>query len=119
MDKSGKIETEPHMERSLIKLNCWEFKKCGREGDADDVFQDEETCPASIAEYTDGVNDGMNGGRACWAIAGTFCRGEIQGVHAKEINNCFNCDFYLLVKRDEGKKLETGSELALRILESE
>jgi hypothetical protein len=32
-------------------------------------------------------------GRPCWAVAGTFCDGEVQGTFAKKLINCMDCDF--------------------------
>ena len=36
-------------------------------------------CRASIDTSTSGINGGMNGGRICWAVSGTFC--AIPGLH--------------------------------------
>lgn len=79
-----------------MKKNCWEFKDCGRgpgsNGDA---------CPAGKEKRLDGVHDGKNGGRACWAIAGTFCGGEVQGTFARKFDTCEKCEFYRAVKTEE------------------
>lgn len=48
-----------------------------------------------------GLNDGTKGGRICWAVAGTFCGGEVQGEYAQKIDSCMDCDFFKLVKREE------------------
>jgi len=42
----------------------------------------------------DGVNDGKNAGRACWAIAGTFSGDEVQVEYACKIKTCLECEFY-------------------------
>jgi hypothetical protein len=82
------------------KLNCWEFKKCGRQpGGAH--WREFGICPATIEERLDGVHDGVNGGRACWVIAGTFCKAEVQGTFAQKFKNCEICDFYQNVKEGE------------------
>ncbi len=52
------------------KLNCWEFKKCGRQPQGPHV-KDQGLCPASLEEGLDGVHDGVNAGRACWVITGS------------------------------------------------
>ena len=79
-----------------MKTNCWEFKKCGREpggGKAKELG----VCLAATAKAVDGVHGGKNGGRACWAVCGTLCGGEVQGTFADKIGNCKVCDFYKLV----------------------
>ena len=30
----------------------------------------------------------------CWTIAGTRCKGEVQGKFAQKFNNCLTCEFY-------------------------
>jgi hypothetical protein len=82
------------------KLNCWEFKRCGREpGGA--YSASGGACIASVERRADGVNSGNNGGRACWAITGTECGGKPQGVFAQKIDSCQNCEFYLKVMDEE------------------
>ncbi len=98
---------EFHLEKQSIKMNCWEFKNCGREA---------EICPAATELSANGINDGKNGGRTCWVIAGTLCGGRVQGVHAEKISDCMECDFYLLVKKEEGNGFDTAIELAMRVL---
>lgn len=86
--------------------------KCGKETVDDNVFFSEEgTCPASTEHYMDGVNDGKNAGRACWAVAGTLCNETVQGDYASKIKSCLKCEFYLQVQKEEGDRLITGSEL--------
>jgi len=83
-----------------MKMNCWEFKKCGREPGG---IKESELgiCPASTEMKLDGVHGGTNSGRTCWAVAGTFCAGEIQGTFAEKFNNCKECDFYKEVYDEE------------------
>ena len=57
------------------RINCWEFKKCGRDKNGD--------CPAY-----------PKGGRLCYLVAGTMCGGKVQGQYAMKIQNCRECDFY-------------------------
>ncbi|MDH4027788.1 MAG: hypothetical protein OEU95_03020 [Nitrospirota bacterium] len=83
------------------RQNCWEVNKCGRELggiDADRLG----VCPAAIDASSDGLNKGMNGGRICWAIAGTFCNDRVQGTFAEKESTCMSCDFYKRVKEEEG-----------------
>ncbi len=77
------------------KKNCWEVKLCGRELGGENV-EDMGTCPAAIDERLDSTHGGKNAGRACWALAGTMCGGEIQGTYAQKLGSCLNCDFLLL-----------------------
>jgi len=83
------------------KLNCWEFKKCGREPGGVNVSQI-GVCPAAIEASADGQNGGKNGGRICWAVTGTLCEGEVQGTSAQKRISCLICDFYELVREEEG-----------------
>jgi hypothetical protein len=84
----------------MAKLNCWEFKNCGREPGGSKVTE-LGVCPASVEGRMDGTHEGVNAGRACWVIAGTLCRGEVQGTFAKKYEACEKCDFYQKVKSDE------------------
>ena len=81
----------------MSRMNCWEFFECGREPDGKKV-REYGICPASVKTELDGVNDGENGGRSCWAIAGTFCGGEAQGTYAQKLGNCLKCDFHAFVR---------------------
>ena len=49
----------------------------------------------------DGVHGGINAGRTCWAVAGTFCEGEVQGTFAQKISSCKDCNFYRVVYEEE------------------
>lgn len=63
-------------------MNCWEFKKCGRE--AGGIKATElGICPA----YPDN-------GKRCARVAGTLCGGTVQGTFAMKIGSCMTCDFY-------------------------
>ena len=82
------------------KLNCWEFKKCGRQPGG---HKEKElgTCPVTVHGALDGAHEGIKGGRACWVIAGSLCGGKIQGTYAQKLNNCWRCEFMNLVKKEE------------------
>lgn len=84
-----------------MKKNCWEFKGCGREpgGKNAEILG---ICPATIESHLDGTHGGKNAGRACWVVAGTLCRGEVQGTFAKKFGDCLKCDFFQLVRKEEG-----------------
>ena len=63
----------------MAKINCWEFMKCGREPGGMNSIE-LGICSASVEISIDGINGGKNGGRACWALSGTFCEGRYKGV---------------------------------------
>ena len=42
------------------------------------------------------------GSRICWSVAGTFCRGQVQGTFAQKAINCMACGVYQTVQREEG-----------------
>jgi hypothetical protein len=96
------------------KINCWEFKKCGREPGGKHVH-DLGICPATIEEKLDNIHEGKNAGRCCWVLAGTLCKGEVQGSFAQKYKNCEICDFYKKVKDEEFPKFQL-SALILRKL---
>lgn len=83
-----------------MKKNCWEFMKCGREPGG---FKEKElgVCPAATEQKVDGINNGKNGGRCCWAVAGTLCEGKIQGGFGQKVLNCIKCKFYKEVFLEE------------------
>jgi hypothetical protein len=86
----------------MKKLNCWEVKKCGRESEGAKV-KELGICPASTEERLDDIHGGKNAGRVCWAVAGTFCEGKVQGTYAQKYGNCAVCEFFIKVRHEEGK----------------
>jgi hypothetical protein len=84
------------------RLNCWELLKCGREPGGMNV-DELGVCAATTSIKHDGINNGMNGGRYCWAITGTYCKGEVQGTFARKIKNCIDCKLFLQVQSQEGR----------------
>ena len=85
----------------MNKENWWEIKKCGREPEGARVSEMGE-CIAAIDNAYKGKNDGKNAGRYCWRVAGTFCEGKVQGDMAAKIMDCVQCDFFQIVKQEEG-----------------
>jgi eukaryotic-like serine/threonine-protein kinase len=83
------------------RINCWEYMKCGREAGGDKVT-DLGVCIAASDTSYDGLNSGTCGGRICWAVAGTFCEGKIQGPFSEKRQTCLSCDFYKQVQEEEG-----------------
>jgi hypothetical protein len=98
------------------KFNCWDFKKCGREPGGTKV-EELGVCIVSTEIRANGINDGKNAGRACWAVAGTLCGGVVQGTFAMKLGNCLKCDFYKLVTKEEGSKHQKAKDI-LKKLES-
>jgi hypothetical protein len=94
----------------MKKKNCWEFKRCGREVGGGKV-KELGTCPAVTERRLDGSHDGECAGRACWVVAGTLCDGAVQGTFAKKFGDCEQCEFYNLVRREEGLKFKISSML--------
>jgi len=85
------------------KLNCWEFKKCGRELGGSNAFE-LGVCPAATDVHLDNVHSGIHAGRACWVVAGTLCEGIVRGTFAQKYRTCGQCDFYEHAKiRRRGK----------------
>jgi len=98
----------------MPKLNCWEFKKCGREpGGAKAV--ELGVCPAATEVRTHGTNSGQNGGRACWALTGTLCGGQVQGTFAMKLGNCIGCEFFRLVAAEEGPDHESAKDILTKL----
>ncbi len=87
-----------------MKINCWEFKKCGREPGGKKAA-DLGVCPSATETALDGAHGGKNAGRACWVVAGSLCGGKIQGTYAQKLLNCWRCDFMNTVKREENATL--------------
>jgi methyl-accepting chemotaxis protein len=61
---------------------CWESKKCGRIPGGKKVGE-MGVCPA----YPDH-------GKDCWAVAGTFCGGKVQGAVRDKVGGCMVCSYY-------------------------
>jgi len=94
----------------MAKQNCWEFKKCGREVGGPKAAE-LGVCAAAKATKVNGIHGGKNGGRACWAVAGTLCGGKLQGTFATKISSCMACDFYRIVISEEGSNCKNAREL--------
>ncbi|MHB8809385.1 MAG: two-CW domain-containing protein [Desulfobulbaceae bacterium] len=81
----------------MSRMNCWEFFDCGREPEGKKAAE-YGVCPAASSSSLNGINDGANGGRSCWAIAGTYCGGKPQGTYAQKLGDCLKCDFHTFVR---------------------
>jgi hypothetical protein len=98
----------------MEKLNCWEDKNCGREPGGRNVH-DLGVCPVAVLVAADGINGGKNGGRACWAVAGTLCGGEVKATLARKLGDCLKCDFFKRVVREEGASYANATIIARRL----
>jgi hypothetical protein len=101
-------------EEQMAKQNCWEFKKCGREPGGLKVAE-LGVCPAAFEKRVNGIHGGINGGRACWAVTGTFCGGKVQGTFASKLVNCMECEFYKRVGSEEGKDFEGAKTILAQL----
>lgn len=61
------------------------------------------------------MNDGVNGGRVCWVVTGTFCGGKVQGTFAMKLVNCIECEFYKLVAQEEGADYAKAKNILARL----
>jgi hypothetical protein len=85
---------------SNSKKNCWEFMSCGRQSGGARAH-DLGVCPVSTTQALDGAHDGQNAGRACWVVAKSLCGGKIQGSYDQKLIDCWRCDFFKTVKKEE------------------
>lgn len=84
----------------MEKKNCWEIKKCQREPGGSKTG-DLGECPAALDTSSNGINYGRNGGRICWAVAGTFCGGKVQGDYAQKSVSCMACEVFIQIQVEE------------------
>jgi len=63
------------------------------------------------------TNHGKNAGRFCWAVAGTYCNGKVQGSFAEKLKNCAKCDFFKKVQSEESGKHANLMNLILQNIE--
>ena len=91
-------------------MNCWEFKKCGREPGGVNVTEFGE-CPAARNTKLDGQNHGKNGGRICWLVKSTLCGSKVQGDFYSKLGNCIRCEFLKTVHKEEGPNFTYGMKI--------
>ncbi len=92
-----------------MKKNCWEVKGCGQQRREHNNTL--VKCPVPEMAASDGINGGKNAGRICWLIANTMCRGDNATTFEDMIKVCTECDFYKLVREEEGKMLMYSIEV--------
>lgn len=88
-----------------VRLNCWEYKQCGREPLGNKVIE-LGVCPAATTVSFHKANHGRNAGRACWCVPRTLCGSKSQVSAADRLTLCKSCDFFELVKQEEGTWFE-------------
>jgi hypothetical protein len=98
----------------MAKQNCWEFKKCGRQPGGPKAAE-LGVCPAAVETKANGINGGVKGGRACWALTGTLCGGKVQGTFAAKFGSCMSCEFYKTVQAEEMGHFCTASTITQMI----
>ncbi|MEE9165876.1 MAG: hypothetical protein V3U24_00220 [Candidatus Neomarinimicrobiota bacterium] len=84
-----------------MKINCWDFVKCGREMGGTKVDK-LGNCPAFTYTAFHGTNNGFRAGRYCWYVAGTFQDRKPQCTKASKIEECSSCNFFQFVREEEG-----------------
>ena len=67
--------------------------RCGRELGGERSFE-LGVCRAAADTFFNGINSGKNGGRICFAVAGTFSNRVIDCTFAKKLNSCKDCPFF-------------------------
>lgn len=97
-----------------MKMNCWEYKQCGREQGGKNVTT-LGVCPAATDDRLHGVHGGRNAGRTCWMLAGTLCGGKVQGTFGTKYKTCEQCDFYKATKREEGMSFQLAAFLLSKL----
>ena len=85
-------------------INCWEFKKCGREPGGINA-NSEGVCPAAAEGRYSGINGGINGGRICWFVDDTRCDNGPTHTFLHKFERCQSCDFYLKVQKQQARHL--------------
>ncbi|MDF1562814.1 MAG: hypothetical protein P1V51_07210 [Deltaproteobacteria bacterium] len=94
-------------------LNCWDIRQCGREIGGERAAR-LGVCPAAMETRLNGINRGRNAGRACWAVAGTFCGSESTGQPGPD-QGCEKCEVYSRVQAEEAHRF-VGSALVLALI---
>ena len=67
--------------------------KCGREPEGEKVAE-LGICRAADEEFFNGINGGKNGGRICFAVAGTFSNDVVQCSCTEKLASCKDCIFF-------------------------
>jgi hypothetical protein len=98
----------------MARLNCWEFKRCGRQPGGPKTAK-LGTCPVPTEVRLNACNRGDHAGRACWYLAGTQCEEKVQGIFAEKLGDCMLCDFYRLVSTEEGEDIARAEDVLIHL----
>lgn len=99
------------------RRNCWDVMRCGR-GPEGAMVAEQGVCPAATDVSVHGVNGGTNGGRLCWAVAGTLCGGSREGTFAHKELTCYACRFFREVQMEEGDRFAMSRPEATSLVPS-
>ena len=102
----------------MEKKQCWEIFKCGREPGGE-KYAELGVCKAALPNKYDGMNEGVHGGRFCWAITGTLCGGKVRGRYCEKIETCLSCEFLQQVEKEQGRRFILTPQHADLLLEAE
>lgn len=80
--------------------------KCGREYGGR-KGKKSGVCRAFTEIRVNGLHGGKNGGRVCWVVTGTKCKGNSN----LKIQDCLECVFYMKVKDEEKTHFKKINEL--------
>ena len=83
------------------KLNCWEYKNCGRQkgGLMAPILGE---CVVSTYMKFDGLNEGVGAGRACWMVPHSPVKTERSGSACSR--RCYSCEFYKRVVFEQAER---------------
>lgn len=93
-----------------VRINCWEFHRCERHPHGKKV-KEFGTCPVATEAQAHGINNGINAGRACWVVSGSLCGGKVQGSYVEKLGGCLKCDFFNLVRQEQGPQFLNSREI--------
>ncbi len=92
------------------KQNCWEYFNCSRE--ISNKNRINSVCNVSLISSQHGINGGINAGRHCWEIEGSYCAvshaeqtGQdytLRGTVTHKEEHCNQCSFRAMVQQEEG-----------------
>ncbi|MBF0284499.1 MAG: hypothetical protein HQL51_08580 [Magnetococcales bacterium] len=91
-------------------LNCWDYFQCQRE--IGNPHRADSVCSVSLTAAHNGKNGGVNAGRYCWRVEGSFCETKLRAAapedprgsfHFKE-EHCAKCSFHKQVMEEMGEE---------------
>lgn len=97
-----------------MKLNCWEKMQCGCQPGGERTSE-KGVCPVSVETRAHWIHDGINGGRACWAVKRTLKEENVQCKIDHGLASCIECDFYAEVRSEEGSNYLTQNEIMTKL----